>query len=236
MRKEPYTVNDFVHVYNRGNRKQPIVLDAKDRWRFLLMLRYFNDEYSPPNLFRQINELWKSDFHSSFEWPSSWPSHRPLVRILCFVLMENHYHLLLEEIVGGGITRFMRKLGTGMTNYFNTKYDESGRLFQGAFKAKTVNQQEYLSYLTVYIQVKNPFELYPGGLQKAVAEFDSAFDWAMRYPYCSLADYADGRVSPIVDKGMLDEMSSSPVAYREVARQCILGLNLEDALGKLAIE
>ena len=60
----------------------------------------------------------------------------------------------------------MRKLGTGMTNYFNTKYQESGRLFQGAYKARTVNNDEYLNTLSVYIQVKNLFEIYPKGFKK----------------------------------------------------------------------
>ena len=157
MRKELYTVGDFVHVYNRGNRKQQIVLDSKDQWRFLLMLRYFNDEYSSPN---PLRDLLKSDSNRSFDWPASWPSHKPLVNIVCFTLMPNHYHLILEEIAEGDITKFMRKLGTGMTNYFNTKYKESGRLFQGAFKAKRIDTDNYLSYLTAYIQVKNVFELY----------------------------------------------------------------------------
>ncbi len=225
-----------MHVYNRGNRKEPIVLDSKDRWRFLQMLRYFNDEYSPPNVFRTLRELWKSDFYKRLDWPVGWPEHRPLVKILVFALMENHFHLLLREIHKGGITMFMRKLGTGMTNYFNTKYEETGRLFQGAYKAKIVDEAKYLDYVSVYIQVKNPFELYPGGLERALQEFNKGFEWAIRYPYCSLADYAAGRNSPIIDKDLFVGTSSDPNEYREFAKDCMLHMNLDERLAKLKFD
>lgn len=128
---------------------------------------------------------------------------------------------------------FMRKIGTGMTNYSNTKYHETGRLFQGAYKARTVNSDTYLRYLSVYVQVKNTFELYPGGLAKAVREFDNAFDFAVDYPFCSLADYAGDRESPIIDKDILGELFPTPKSYKEFARECILGMNLEEKLGEI---
>lgn len=182
------------------------------------------------------SHLWKSDFHRSFDWPANWPSHKPLVNIVCFALMPNHYHLILEEIVDGGITKFMRKLGTGMTNYFNTKYKESGRLFQGAFKAKTISSDNYLSFLNVYINVKNTFELYPGGIKKAISDFDTAFEWAVKYPYCSLADYTGNRNSPIIEKSILADMFSSLEEYKAFAKDCMLNMNLEDKLGNFTFD
>ena len=80
MRKEPFFVGDIVHVFNRGNRKQEIVRDDKDRKRFIQMLYYFNDEYAPLN-------LWKSDFHNMFERLPEWPERDPLVEIHGFTLM-----------------------------------------------------------------------------------------------------------------------------------------------------
>jgi hypothetical protein len=266
MRVEPYTIGNFVHVYNQGNRKQLIVLDERDWWRFLLMLRYFNDEYSPHNFSKELKQ-WRGNkqdlkekergrpalpqqgraglpcltqnsrsFQELIDWPPGWPAHDPLVNIVCFVLMKNHYHLILEEIKEGGIARFMHKLATGMTMYFNAKYEESGRLFRGPYKSKTIEKDEYLSYLSVYIQVKNPFERYAGGLEKAIKEFDQAFEWALKDPYSSLSDYAGSRNSPIITKNVLGEMFSSPEEYREFAKQCILGMNLEQKIDHLAID
>jgi putative transposase len=233
MRKEPFTIDSFVHVYNRGNRKQAIVRDVKDRWHFLQMLFYFNSEYSHPNSFRELRNLLKSDFNKRLIWPLSWPERKPIVKVLNYSLLTDHFHLLLKEIRESGITMFMRKIGTGMTNYSNTKYQETGRLFQGAYKARTVSNDAYLKYLSVYIQVKNPFELYPGGLMKAVRNFDDAFDFTINHPFCSLAGYAGGQESPIIDKDILGELFSTPGDYKEFSRECILGMNLEERLSEI---
>lgn len=236
MRKEKTTINSFAHVYNRGNRKQSIVRDSKDKWHFLEMLYYFNDEFTLMNPFREVQKLLRPGLNKSFVWPLTWPERKPLVKIMAFSILENHFHLFLKEIQEGGITKFMRRLGTGMATYFNEKYQETGRLFQGPYKSKLVKEEIYFKYLSVYIQVKNVFELYPGGLTEAIRNFDKAYEWAIKYPYSSLGDYAGERNSPIIEKDVLGEFFSRPEEYREFARQCITRMNLEEKLGSLILE
>ncbi len=118
---------------------------------------------------------------------------------------------------------FMRKLGTGMTNYYNVKYQDSGRLFQGAYKARLVDKDNYLKYLSVYIQLKNILDLYPGGGEKALKDFDRAFKFALEYPYGSLADYAKDRSSPIIDRDILGELFPSGENYKNFCRDCLIG-------------
>ena len=269
MRRENFTVGSFVHVYNRGNRKQPIVRDQRDKWHFLELLFYFNNEFAVTNFTHRLNRLRSNlnklnrlrsnlDLNQSrsnldlnrlrsnldklkqpeeiFVWPEEWPSRKPIVKILAFSLLENHFHLLLKEIREGGISLFMQKFGTGMATYFNIKYKEVGSLFQGSYKARRIEGDLYLKYLSVYIQVKNPFENYPGGFQKAVRNFDKAYAWAMKNPYCSLADYAGLRNSSIIDKDILGEIFSNSEEYKKFARQCLIKTNLEEKLGKLTLE
>jgi putative transposase len=220
MRKEAFSVGSFVHAYNRGNRKQAIVKSARDRWHFLQMLYYFNNKASIPNTFRELKNLLKSDFNSRLIWPEAWRERQPIVKILAFSLLKNHFHLLLKEIKEGGITLFMRKLGTGMTNYYNVKYQESGRLFQGAYKARLADKDNYLKYLSAYIQFKNALDLYPGGIKKASKNFSKAFNFVLKYPYCSLADYAGGRKSPIIEKDLLGKMFPKKDDYKNFCRDC----------------
>ncbi|MCK4912484.1 MAG: transposase [Candidatus Omnitrophica bacterium] len=236
MRKEVVTVGDYVHVYNRGNRKQAIVRKNCDRWRFLQMLYYFNTLIAVANPFRRLEKKLGIAFNKNLIWPGYWPSQKPIVTILAFSLMENHFHLFLKEIVKGGVVLFMRKLGTGMAAYFNSKYQEPGRLFQGPYKAKTIHTDEYLRYLSVYIQVKNPFELYPKGFRNAIKNFDQAYQWVVKYPYCSLANYAGEINSPIIDKDILREMFPSSQKYKKFARDCIFSINLREKLGMLTID
>ena len=236
MRKEPFTVGNYVHVYNRGNRKQQIVRQTSDRWHFLQALYYFNNEISVINPFKSLTKKVDARFSHKLIWPREWLPKKPLVKILAFSLMENHFHLLLKEIREDGIVLFMQKFGTGIAKYFNAKYREVGRLFQGRYKAKVVDKDEYLTYLSVYIQVKNPFELYPKGIEGAVRNFDAAFEWAVKYPYCSLAGYAGRRSSPIISRDILAEMFEAPEKYKEFAKDCILSMNFKQKMKSLVID
>lgn len=242
MQREKITIGSFVHVYNRGNRGQEIVKQSKDCWHFLEMLYYFNTSYSSGRPFRDLQkiELERSNLskqgHNPFVWPNTWPSREPIVKIMAFSLLPNHYHLFLKQIKKGGISMFMKKIGNGMTGYFNLKYNETGRLFQGSYKSKIIDEEIYLEYLSTYIQVKNVFELYPGGYSKAVREFDKAYQWAVRYPYCSLADYSGERNSPIIDKDILGELFDKPQEHKEFTRQCLEEVDLDNELKTAKLE
>jgi len=236
MQREKITIDSFVHVYNRGNRKQEIVRSNRDKWHFLEILYHLNDEFISANPFYKIQGSLKPGFNKPFIRPDGWPERKPLVKILSFSLLENHYHLFLKEIRENGISLFMQRFGTSMTKYFNAKYKEDGRLFQGPYKMKRIDEEMYFKYLSVYVQVKNVFEIYPGGYKKAVNEFEKAYDWAIKYPYCSLADYAGERNSPIIDKDILGEFFSDPKEYKEFARQCLGQIDLNNKLGGLTLE
>ena len=115
MRKEDFTVGSYVHVVKRGTRGLPIVRDDADRFRFLLMLTHFNDHFASLNWYRDLVE---ENLHNYLSRPSHWPVQERLVNIIVFCLVENHFHLILEELIEGGIARFMQRLGTGMAKKF----------------------------------------------------------------------------------------------------------------------
>lgn len=80
------------------------------------------------------------------------------VSILCYCLMPNHYHFLLRQETDIPITVFMLRLGTSYAKYFNIKYEQVGSLFQGRFRAKLIETDEYLLHLSRYIH-RNPLEI-----------------------------------------------------------------------------
>lgn len=227
MRKEPFGIESYVHVVQRGTRGLPIVRDEEDRFRFLLMLTHFNDVFTSPNWHR---DLYDAHVHRTFERPSHWPKRDEHVLLIAFGLVENHFHLLLQEIKEGGIARFMHRLGTGMAKKFNERHGENGSLFQGSYCAKTVDDDIYLRYVSAYIQVKNAFDIHPKGYKWARNNFDEAYAWASAYPYSSLGDYVGTFDRPIVDKEPLAALYS-PDDYREYARDVILGRNIPDDSG-----
>ncbi len=214
MRKEPFGVGSFVHVIKRGARGLPIVRDDDDCRRFLLMLAHFNDEFASLNWYR---DLMDADIQGSFERPAHWPERKAIVNIIGFCLLTNHFHLMLEEITEGGIARFMQRIGVGMAKRFNEKYKERGSLFQGSYRSKTIDNENYLKYVSVYVQVKNAFDMHPRGYRYASREFDRALAWAQKYPYCSLGDYVGTFQRPIIEKSFLQDLFSEQ-EYREFVK------------------
>ena len=75
-------------------------------------------------------------------------------QILAWVLMPNHFHLLIRSGLGG-ITPFMRRLQSGYANVFNRRHRRVGYLFQNRFKSIVCNEDEYLLELVRYIHL-NP--------------------------------------------------------------------------------
>lgn len=219
MRQEDIDIDSYVHVVKRGTRGLPIVRDDSDRFRFLLMLTHFNDRFASLNWYRDLQD---DGLHNSLKRPQHWPTKDPLVHIISFALVENHFHLLLQELTEGGIARFMQRLGTGMAKRFNERYKEHGSLFQGGYRGKVVQDDDYFRYVNAYVQVKNVFDMHPKGYHWARDNFDDAYDWASKYPYASLGDYVGTFDRPIVNKEFLASLYS-PEEFREFSKDVILG-------------
>ena len=147
----------------------------------------------------------------------------PLVRISGDCLMPNHFHLLFEEIKDGGISRFMHKLGTGYVEYFNHKYDRVGTLFQSRFKAEIVDNDEYLQYLLVYINVLNPGQLVEPNLkEEGVKDIKKVMKFAEQFPWSTHQEYLNKRKSIIIEKGLLGEIFSNPKHYRNFCESVLI--------------
>ena len=90
----------------------------------------------------------------------------PLVSIGAWCLMTNHFHILVRQEVDGGITKFMKKLGTGYSMFFNIKYQRQGALFGGLFKSKLIGVDDnYMRQLLAYIHL-NPLDIEFSGWDK----------------------------------------------------------------------
>ena len=80
------------------------------------------------------------------------------ISIVCYCLMPNHYHLLVRQNTEISLSQFMLHLGTSYAKYSNIKYNEVGSLFQDRFKAKLIENDEYLLHLSRYIH-RNPLKI-----------------------------------------------------------------------------
>jgi putative transposase len=206
MRVEPHGIGSILHILKRGTRGVPIVRDEKDRTNFMRSLYYLNDS--------NFHEHWKRDTArlDSFEWPQGWEPQEPLVDILAWTLLPNHFHILVQERVEGGTAKFMQRVCGSMTKTFNQKYKEKGSLFQSSYKGKTVSKDVYFRQLVWYILVKNTLDCYPGGIAAALKNFDKAWQWGIKYRFSSFGQSVQGSESPIIQNkdGLVTETCRSP--------------------------
>ncbi len=79
------------------------------------------------------------------------------IRLYCFCLMSNHFHILLET-PAANLGRFMQKITTAYAVYYNLRHQRHGHLTQGRYGAKLVEGDNYLLSLSRYIHL-NPIQI-----------------------------------------------------------------------------
>jgi REP element-mobilizing transposase RayT len=112
----------FYHITSRGNQREQIFWDNKDREKFKNILRRTKERYS--------------------------------YLLHAYVLMDNHYHLLIETPYAN-IKQIMQNINTSYTVYINKRHKRTGHLLQGRYKAFIIDKESYLLELGRYIHL-NP--------------------------------------------------------------------------------
>lgn len=108
------------------------------------------------------------------------------IDVHAYVLMPNHFHLLLTPKTEQGVPQFMQALGRSYVRYFNNRHGRTGTLWEGRYRG-TVLQAEHWLLPTMVSMDLNPVRA--GLVQRAV-------DW----PWSSYAHSAglrsDALISP----------------------------------------
>lgn len=143
-----YYENGIYHIYNRGVEKRDIFLDRNDYLTFLHILK---TSLMPPEIPQFIE---KASLRLLQGGTLQRPINRPRknfynkISLLCYILMPNHYHFLLKQIQSVAMTQFIHSIFTTYSMLFNKKYERVGPLFQGAFKAIDIEEDNYLKRRT----------------------------------------------------------------------------------------
>ncbi len=181
------------HVIQRGNNRQPIVLDDADRLHWLALL---------------------AEQAARFK-----------VALHAYVLMDNHFHLLVTPASQDGLPRLMQALGRSYVRYFNNRHGRSGTLWEGRYKSTLIETDRYLLACMVYIDL-NPVR---AGM---VAE-PAHYPWSS-HRHC-IGQGVDKLVTP---HALLWNLGNTPfareAAYRELVRAGI-SPQQQDALTHTAL-
>ena len=140
-RKIKFYKDEYFHIYNRGTDKRKIFMEKGD-------LYYFFDSIIIANQSGTLSSTLRGK--KKKEIKEKIKENEKIVEIIAYCLLPNHFHFIIKELKEGGISLFMKKLGISYVNFFNKKYNRSGSLFQGRFKASKILNLEKTS---VYVNL-----------------------------------------------------------------------------------
>jgi REP element-mobilizing transposase RayT len=148
-----------------------------------------------------------------------------------YVLMDNHYHLILET-PKGNLLKVMQGINGGYTGYVNRRYGRSGHLFQGRYKGILVDKDNYLVELSRYVHlnpvrasmVKRPEEYRWSSYQGYIAK-EKEVEW-VEYAWV-LSKFGQGnkkareKYRRYIEEGLGERQGETP--FSRVQGQVILG-------------
>lgn len=199
-RKIVFANDEIYHITNRGVLRKPIFTDNRDYSRFVETLDFYRYSYPPLrfSFYQKLEKSRKNEFLQNLK-----DNHKPIVDILVYCLMPNHFHILLRQLVDKGITSFMKNTQTSYALYFNTKHKQEGHLFKSAFNAIRIENDNILLHIARYIHL-NPVSAYLIEL----GELEN-------YQWSSFPDYLNPQKKGFVNTSQISSHFSSVDKYKE---------------------
>jgi putative transposase len=121
------------------------------------------------------------------------------VAVHAYVLMDNHYHLLVTPQSPESLPKMMQSLGRRYVRHFNDTHGRSGTLWEGRYKSALIQTDRYLLACMVYMDL-NP-------VRAGMVAHPRAYPWSSHGHYCGL------RTDPVVTPHPLVwELGNTPFA------------------------
>ena len=133
------------------------------------------------------------------------------VAVIAYCLMPNHYHFLLRQDGQEPAGRLPQRLFNSYTKAFNRRYDRTGTLFEGPFKAIHVDRDGYLLHLCRYIHA-NPVK------HRLVSDLS-------QWPYSNYLEWIGARNGRLVDRAFVREHFPVEDNYRSFVWDYLNGLD-----------
>ena len=215
-RKFSFAPGEYYHVYNRGVEKRKIFLSDKDYKRFIRLIYLCNSK--KPVDFGEVKDIPLVEIERG----------ETLVHVGAYCLMSNHFHLLLREKADQGVSKFLGKILTAYSMYFNKRYERKGRLFENKFQAQHADNDEYLKYLFAYIHL-NPVKLIePDWKSVGVINKGNVKKWITSYTYSSYLDYLgyNREEKLLIDRTEFPDYFSSNQGFEKYLEEWLLSGDL----------
>lgn len=131
------------------------------------------------------------------------------IKIFHYCLMINHVHILLKLESNSDLSRFIKRLNLRYSHHYRKRRSYVGYLWQGRFKSKIIEKDEYFLQCGKYIEL-NPVR---AGIAKLPQE----------YAYSSYLHYAYGVTDKLIDNDPFYlDLSEDNIERQNIYRNILL--------------
>jgi len=152
-RKIIFSNNEIYHVYNKTIDHRNIFVEQPLMNLFKQLLWYY----------RTKNQSLRYSYYHKLEpeskksyWEINSARNKYQIELLAYVLMPNHFHLLVKQKQKNGIVQYLSQVLNSFTKAYNTFHNRLGPIFLPRFKAKIILSEEQLIHTSRYIHL-NPY-------------------------------------------------------------------------------
>jgi hypothetical protein len=185
MENRPFKQHMYYHIYNSGADRRKIFSSKEDFDRFEAYLYLLNavESQRAANFF--VKDRQDEIFNSA--------RGENLIAIGAYSLTPHQFHILARPLIENGIGKFMQKLQTAYTMFFNKKYFHDGRLFHSAYRSEEINSDERLRRAFTFIHL-SPASIFDERWEDAGgSELALLITRALQYRYSSAGEYASAK-------------------------------------------
>ncbi len=125
------------------------------------------------------------------------------IRLLTYCIMDNHFHLVLQN-TSGRLSDFMRELDGQYGMYYRYKKSGKGYVFQNRYKSTLIQEGRYLNMAIIYVLLN------PVRAEKVMNPY--------KYRWSSINEYFSRKESDIVDNKFIDGIFGNEETLRKLLK------------------
>lgn len=132
------------------------------------------------------------------------------VALHAYVLMDNHFHLLVTPATNDALPRLMQAVGRRYVRYFNDRTQRTGTLWEGRYRSTLVQSESYLLTCMAYLDL-NP-------VRAGIVQSPSEFPWSSHGHY--IGQRSDKLITP---HPLAWELGNTPFAREAAYAKLVMG-------------
>ena len=122
------------------------------------------------------------------------------IKIIAYCIMDNHYHLLLQN-TSDKMIEFMKQLNARYGTCYRESHGGRGYVFQGRFKSTLIQPEKYMKTAVCYLLL-NP-------VRAGIVQSPEKYEWS------SIGEYFNKKITGVTDKNEVEGLFGSRRALKE---------------------